>query len=1127
LVHAVNAKFLIVARTILFLSLLLDTKDGELHPRLWNVFHDIYVTPNSLVLIRSQGAMLARLSDTAESWNNGPYSHILQIVNTETLAKLNKSWTNYAKVVDDSSCKKFRKALQKVYRDHYSNTEGRVPPFARSFGLLAFDSVSRADVLLKTFWRYGVAIYGDTAPCGMNVNPVYFEMSNEEGVFTTDHNATPLAIYHFGDTYQKISPDRLRESPAYPTLASDASKKQFKDWCKAFLHAVNGPDKNRHTIRFVLADPVSLCFALQQRRSSVLSDKTIAILSSPWSGTKLVFDSLGTSSIPTEFNVIDTCYLCDRVGGTNILIATIPLMQVSPASTIQMESTSRPWSEETSLVGQLLLSDEWAMSNLLGVAPLPHLTGVTNRGLVQDSPALIDFSGDRPVPGVSRIIWKIPSSGDSRVTESMKMSWDQWDFVMFLKSVYHFRFIHEQQIGAPRGTPMPRHYVMGSFTAFLAFIKPRLSIDWNKAMLTLLREIQQIPAAFRTSYQELQTQLHLHGVYTSSIWRKTPTCAKPSAFSKSTGILSAAQPPPLTCVIISVPRSVLQPIFKKCVTENTNITSDFQLRIRNSWAQHAYDSYSPLPIFGKLVMAEGGKSCKIEKDPMEWSGSSDAHFCVYVCTALLLKGEPEITSVSLNLSGNPPVHKLFQNEYGTELEIFRGNLLDERKVRLVSALPGHETPTSPLATEAWKSNDDNFLSPATTATDGSISVTHPELSRQNDRLYLTRRLNLLTDSARQNLLDSKITVKQFSPCTVNVSYGTANYLFQFPYPVNGESPTVRVARKSGWIELCAPMSTPLDWSGGYSTFPTPLSWHTSEAPQPVSWNLPAVNFSRLGRVDFASNEQDFRWFAYLQASVMSDREVKDIEQDIEQQSLLLQFKIMIAEIYRRYSGSRLLPRFRTIGISVAGETRLLIFITGVYMDTSAHNVVMDAYCLEVTPEFKISGAELPPHQQLDVDDEESSDSLLKIWKSALPAMAERCRDWDHKETCEYKTRHPGDGIWMCSCGKGKVQPDFLEVQEWIPFAPNVIRFALSPLLSEPFVEQTREQLLERFRHKMEHQAFDELIGDFEKFSGSMLKACAGCGSTEHTKKCGRCEVVYYCGRECQKKDWKNHKSACR
>ena len=39
-------------------------------------------------------------------------------------------------------------------------------------------------------------------------------------------------------------------------------------------------------------------------------------------------------------------------------------------------------------------------------------------------------------------------------------------------------------------------------------------------------------------------------------------------------------------------------------------------------------------------------------------------------------------------------------------------------------------------------------------------------------------------------------------------------------------------------------------------------------------------------------------------------------------------------------------------------------------------------------------------------------------------------------------------------------------------------------------------------------------------------ACAGCGEPA-TKRCARCKEVWYCGSECQRKHWKEHKSECR
>ncbi len=39
--------------------------------------------------------------------------------------------------------------------------------------------------------------------------------------------------------------------------------------------------------------------------------------------------------------------------------------------------------------------------------------------------------------------------------------------------------------------------------------------------------------------------------------------------------------------------------------------------------------------------------------------------------------------------------------------------------------------------------------------------------------------------------------------------------------------------------------------------------------------------------------------------------------------------------------------------------------------------------------------------------------------------------------------------------------------------------------------------------------------------------CAICHKTEHLKQCSSCKSIYYCGTECQLKDWPSHKPTCK
>ena len=73
--------------------------------------------------------------------------------------------------------------------------------------------------------------------------------------------------------------------------------------------------------------------------------------------------------------------------------------------------------------------------------------------------------------------------------------------------------------------------------------------------------------------------------------------------------------------------------------------------------------------------------------------------------------------------------------------------------------------------------------------------------------------------------------------------------------------------------------------------------------------------------------------------------------------------------------------------------------------------------------------------------------------------------------------------------------------------------------------RTQQQILDMMAEvTAEVQEAEELYGILR--NTVEILPCKVCGETENTKRCARCKVVVYCGKEHQKADWKVHKKIC-
>jgi hypothetical protein len=242
--------------------------------------------------------------------------------------------------------------------------------------------------------------------------------------------------------------------------------------------------------------------------------------------------------------------------------------------------------------------------------------------------------------------------------------------------------------------------------------------------------------------------------------------------------------------------------------------------------------------------------------------------------------------------------------------------------------------------------------------------------------------------------------------------------------------------------------------------------------------------------------------------------------NLQKSHVLGDVKLVIEAMIDYVGGADGVPE-RVWRVNLMDQPELAVFITGLYLDNCSHSIVAEAYVLPLM--------NLPPHLSktfgrlfTDALRSKLPSDTLNIFKRSLRTMAERCRDWEHSETCEFAIEETIPDVEdgkspFCSCGVGKVQNDFRK-GPWKDFSQFVTRVAITPIFAVPYMESAKTV--------------------FGKFAGGprILKkqlritnpgpVCQTCGK-EGYKKCSRCEEVYYCGRECQIKDWQKHKAVCR
>jgi hypothetical protein len=243
----------------------------------WNILHDLSLSPKALGLVGKKSAELCNLSSNMDAWRKGPYHALIRFMNIETLSACRKIWSNYK---DYSSFPdNYSQVAAQVYQvsSKYEQhlhlpTDGLRPPVHYPSVTASFCiSWGKADpvtpIVLTQYWSCGVTNLNDR-PNERFINPLFVYTRIAHDKFILEPDTTPLTIFPLRGAGEQCEMTIAGIYDSLYKLAASA-KTQFRAWCEAFREFVESPAGDERAngklvVRFVAADPITFCVALQK-----------------------------------------------------------------------------------------------------------------------------------------------------------------------------------------------------------------------------------------------------------------------------------------------------------------------------------------------------------------------------------------------------------------------------------------------------------------------------------------------------------------------------------------------------------------------------------------------------------------------------------------------------------------------------------------------------------------------------------------------------------------------------------------------------------------------------------------------------------------------------------------------
>ncbi|KAE9992238.1 hypothetical protein EG327_009616 [Venturia inaequalis] len=1110
----------VIARNICLLSLILDSKDNVKAQFIWDIYYHLYLDKASLELLSNHAKKLVAIGQSFQAWKASEYGSLFRFCDTTTFSQVVKIWKGYI-TTDRKAREKFSTKLKsdigKSADAKISLTGGKAVVLTgfRSASPVAIKAMSDLPKLHADYLKTGTT----NGSHSKEANPMF----DSNG--TLHYSLDPLFGFHLAPAYISLAATSpLKSSATSAPHVVATARLEFKMWSDAFKVCA----KNM-VIRVFAGDALAFCRTLHHIDLNGNND-TSCCYRNHNSSSALLLDSEDYrrgSDGPLRFTAIDTSNLVDHLGPLNVMVAASPLLANKKYATLFTEILVQQEKNPIEAINNLLCGDFTSMSVLLGLSPVEYFTKATVASCTEEMMLnALSNGGNGKDQMLIRINWKrmVPS----------RLVFESSDLANMLYGVYLAMFPHENhkymfsggtsaQAAAARlqKSQIP-HYHRGSFVMFLQLVESQVSTNWHVVVDCLLSHIENDTTLFigKNYLQELYASLQVHGVYTVDTLKPGFGISRALSHSKWKSL------PPLVCITLQIPKSRLNIFTDRPACKVGTHTFNCSLLSSNKmWQNH----YAALQFcFGKAT-TEGQPSStdykvRIEEDEQGWHGKSPMLVSFFTPSwMLLIDGRPP--TVSLLLQSSPQSLMMFSSVLGIEMKIFETSLADEANVFVTVNQPNMD-PTTSLATTpsstAGKSDQDivkvtAHINPKTGSIDSFTA--HADISSPAIKAALQA--------------GEKVEIEQSSLFQVAAVIGGKHVVqLDFPMPVVSSSSKTRIARKSSYIEVIAPLLKPADHDS-LAAFMHPM---LLDEGLPVSLNMSRTNLDGMAIVDI-SQPAKIKWMHTHVSLMWSERE-KALRlasmgiHDPPAPDLRVNFKDGLFSMFMRYTGAhdgvQQVPKGRIFGISDPknGGIHIVIVVSALRLDGANGTIVLDAAAIPLTPTIASqTGPWISSIGEalvtIKVDEEE-----LKLWKRLLPAYAERCRTWSHKKSCEYARGNSiplslefGKSL-LCTCGNGVFPVNFMQdastkkhLPGWNTVAKYATRIAISPSFSVPMVEEqvganlspgrTSKGSSDEKNAKLE--ALSNLMGDQDKMR-SFMKAMEEKQGTQGTSFNGQAAI---------------------